>query len=132
MIISTTMTLQKYKTKKLFTVREYKFKELVEIYKVDAKTLRKWMMLFEVKISLDGLYFKIRQVEAIKDTLGFPYFIYDIDCDLSDGEKKMMSKPFEVRPYKFKELDNFHINWLAEFERFVLHAHVLLVFLLQV
>lgn len=123
MIISTTMTLQKYKTKKLFTVREYKFKELVEIYKVDAKTLRKWMMLFEVKISLDGLYFKIRQVEAIKDTLGFPYFIYDIDCDLSDGEKKMMSKPFEVRPYKFKELCamyNKHPTtmrrWLAPFK----------------
>lgn len=104
LMITTAMVLQKYKTRKLFEVREYKFKELVEIYKVDAKTLRKWMVLFEVKISLNGLSFKIRQVEAIKDTLGFPYLIYDIDCDLSLGEKKVFSKPFEMRPYKFKEV----------------------------
>lgn len=104
LMITTAMTLQKYKTRKLFEVREYKFKELVEIYKVDAKTLRKWMMLLEVKICLNGLYFKIRQVEAIKDLLGFPYMIYDIDSDLSSGEQKVISKPFEIRPYKFKEL----------------------------
>lgn len=122
-MITIAMALQKYKTRKLFEVREYKFKELVEIYQVDAKTLRKWMMQLDVKISLNGLYYKIRQVESIKDLLGFPYLIYDIDCDLSSGEKKAMSKPFEMRPYKFKELCaayNKHPTtmrkWLAPFK----------------
>lgn len=122
-MITTAMTLQKYKTRKIFEVREYKFKELVEIYKVDAKTLRKWLMLFDAKITLNGLFFKIRQVEAIKDTLGFPYLIYDIDCDLSLGERKVISKPFEMRPYKFKELCAIYgkhpttmRKWLAPFK----------------
>lgn len=111
-----------YKIKKMFEVRDYKFKELVGVYKVDAKTLRKWLQLLGVKIKLDGLYFQIRQVEAIKDALGFPYLIYDIDYDISE-ERKILKKPFEVRPYKFKELcalyekhPNTMRRWLAPFK----------------
>lgn len=114
-----------YKIKKMFEVRDYKFKEFVGIYQVDAKTFRKWLHKLNVNAPLNGLYFKIRQVEVIKDVLGFPYLIYDIDYDLSNGrkERKVIKRPFEVRPYKFKELCglyNKHPNtmrrWLAPFK----------------
>lgn len=95
--------ITEYKTKKLFEVRDYRFKELVEIYKVDAKTFRKWLQYMGVKITLNGMYYKIRQVEEVTSAIGFPYLIYDIDHNLED-ERKVLQKPFEVRPYKFKEL----------------------------
>ena len=96
------MVLQEYKTRKLFEVRAYKFKELCAMYKVSPKTLRKWLMNIEVKISLDGGYYKIPQVEIIIEKMGFPYVIYELDQD--KAERKELKKPFEVRPYKFKEL----------------------------
>jgi hypothetical protein len=95
-----------YKIKKLFEVKPYKFKELYSLYKVDPKTLRKWLELAEVKFDLQGHYFKIHQVGLIIERLGMPYLIYDIDYDSSDVkcERREFKRPFEVRPYKFHEL----------------------------
>jgi len=115
--------ITEYKIKKLFEVRDYRFKELVELYyHPDPKTFHKWLEYYEIRIPLDGIYIKIKQVELIGQKLGFPYLIYDIDCDLS-GDKRVLHKPFLVRPYKFKELaalydkhPNTFRRWLEPFK----------------
>jgi hypothetical protein len=99
-----------YKIKKLIEVRAYKFKELAALYNVSAPTLRKWFLLMNVKVTLDGGYFTIPQVETIMSDFGMPYLIYDIDYELSEDkpERKEFKKPFEMRPYKLKELSELY------------------------
>lgn len=95
-----------YKIKKLFSMRPYRFGELPVLYGVSGPTFRKWLMGLNAKVELKGRYYTIPQMEAIVEHLGMPYQIYDIDYDLSDEktEKRVFHKPFEVRPYKWKEL----------------------------
>ncbi len=112
-----------YKIKKLFEVRSYRFKELVDIYKVDQKTLRKWLVSSNIKYSLNKKIYLIPEVEAMVENLGFPYLIYDIDYDNSDErcERKEFKRPFEVKPYKPKDLSalyntcskTFREQWIA-------------------
>ena len=85
-------------------MRAYKFKELAGIYKVSCPTFRKWLLNIEAKISLNGGYYTIPQVEEIIKHLGMPYIIYDIDYDEAEDNKKEFQRPFEVRAYKWKEL----------------------------
>jgi hypothetical protein len=93
-----------YKTKKSFEVRPYKFKELPILYHVSAPTLRKWLLAINAKITLNGGYYTITQMETITEYLGIPYLIYDIDYADDNSDKKEFENPFQVRPYKWKEL----------------------------
>ncbi|HXA01895.1 MAG TPA: hypothetical protein VNW99_07905 [Cytophagaceae bacterium] len=112
-----------YKIRMLFEIRAYRFKELVQIYSVDAKTLRKWLHAMNVKIAINGKTYMIREVEQMVDAIGFPYQIYDIDYDNSDDKcvRKEFKRPFEVKPYRPKELaalyntcsKTFREQWLA-------------------
>jgi transposase-like protein len=77
-----------YRKKQIFEVRAYKFKELAAIYKVNPKTFRRWIRLFEKEIGvLDGDYYMIPQVEKIIEKIGLPYQI-EIDEDFNDGKRE--------------------------------------------
>jgi hypothetical protein len=112
-----------FKIKKLFEIRAYRFKELVNIYKVDPKTLRKWLEAISLKYSLNKRIYLIPEIELMIEEMGFPYLIYDIDYDNSDVkcERREIKRPFEVKPYKPKELaalyntcsKTFREQWLA-------------------
>jgi transposase-like protein len=85
------MRLEGYKIIKKFEIRPYRFKELCDLYEVNPKTFRRWLLeRTEAKILLKGRHYPISHVENIVKHLGFPYLIPELN--------------FKVRPYKFKEL----------------------------
>ncbi len=59
-------------------LRPHNLKELSALYRISARTLKKWLLPFEKKIGKrTGYYYTIPQVRKIFSLLGFPCMFYE-------------------------------------------------------
>jgi hypothetical protein len=68
---------------KMILLKPYSLKELAEIYEIDWRTFKKWLIPFEEEIGKkEGRYYKIPQVRVIFRKLELPSPI-DLDSSMA-------------------------------------------------